>query len=74
MSCSDSGMLLKAGRARVSGLWATGSPVCIGCMCSTGFPTGEVSSEVDSRSTSSSNRWIGRHCVLDQHSWDQQEG
>ena len=34
-----------------------GSPVCIGCMCSTGFPTGEVGSEVDSRSTSSSKSW-----------------
>ena len=37
---SDSGMLLEAGRARASGLCATGSPVYIGCMCSTGFPTG----------------------------------
>ena len=35
----------------------TGSPVCTGCMCSTGFPTGEAGSEVDSRSTSSSNSW-----------------
>ena len=60
MSCSDSGMLLEAGRARASGLWATGSPECIGGMCSTGFPTGEVGSEVDSRSTSSSNSWAGK--------------
>ena len=55
MSCSDNGMLLAAGRARASALRATGSPVCIGCMCSTGFPTGEAGSEVDCRSTSSSN-------------------
>ena len=57
MSCSESGVLLEAGRARASGLWATGSPVCIGCMCSTGFPTGELGSDVDSTSTSSSNSW-----------------
>ena len=55
VSCSDNGMLLAAGRARASALRATGSPVCTGCMCSTGFPTEEAGSEVDSRSTSSSN-------------------
>ena len=33
------------------------STECICCMGSIGFPTGEVDSEVDSRSTSSSNSW-----------------
>ena len=57
MSGSDSGMLLEADRAGTSVPSATGSPEQGCCMCSTGFPTGEVGSEVDSRSTSSSNGW-----------------
>ena len=57
MSCSDSAILLEASRARASGLCATGCPEHVCCMCSTGFPTGEFGSEVDSRSTSFSNGW-----------------
>ena len=60
MSCSDSAILLEASRARASGLPATGCPEHVCCMCSTGFPTGEFGSVVDSRSTSFSNSWATR--------------
>ena len=64
MSCSDSGILLEAGRARASGVRATASLQQVCCICSTGFLTGEVGSEVDSRSTPSSKSWANKALCL----------
>ena len=68
--------------AESAGVWEVGgrrprvegSPVCIGCMCSTSSQQGKWVLRLTLDLPSPATPRLGRHCVLYQHSWDQQEG